>query len=74
MRAHARLCSVAAALTPHPQPAAAASTAKELAVSRDVEAELRGGAEAAKLTAAEIELAEQVPSLTCSPQFPPFPD
>jgi hypothetical protein len=62
MTAHRRLRNVAAALvesagstpTIHVVP-----SAKELAVSRAVEAELRGGAAAAELTAAETELAEQ---------------
>ena len=59
MRSHERLRSVAAALWPRPPTVGAACAAKELAVSRAVEQELRGGAEAAELTAAEAELAEQ---------------
>jgi hypothetical protein len=62
MRAHGRLRSVAIALAPtqrDQQAVSATDAAKELAVSRAVEAELRGGAEAAALTAAETELAEQ---------------
>ena len=58
MRSLERLRIVAVSLSA-PTVRAACCTAKELAVSRAVEQELRGGAEVAELTAAETELAEQ---------------
>ena len=59
MPAQARLRALASAIAPRRGDPSVAAAQRAAAVSEAVESELRGGAEAAALTAAEVELAEQ---------------